>query len=696
MKSYSILIIVIILFSCEEITTIKKVSGGKTSTLTDGIYSINERFIDLDTIYISTNDDLKEIIESVPDNTCIIITSGTYNLENTIYLTEKSNIVISGEGLNSTIINIVPKNEFRRSITIGKNIKSLLIQNLSFVGIGSSSNIYHAAIGSSLGGATTGVENISIKSIKVDNLPVGISIGGGSLGSYNNVLIKENIVKNTVGNGPGFGYGIHNESATNVLIESNRIEHATRHSIYQARNEEELLNPGFYSVIIKNNQIVNHNYPDNLDPTNRAAILVARSSNILVTSNEITSSASVGIRIFKSTNVNEPYPVGNITVSFNNLTNMYNHGISIDTNNPFLGLIQKKGVVGFDLSDVRDRIIKLDYNGDSFDDILLYRPGTGIVNLGKSGGNLSFTDSTFSSTGMASFDLRNSMDQIISLDYDGDNDDDIMCYRPGSGIVYMARSNGDGTFTNVMASESGVANFDLRNSMDQIISLDYDGDNDDDIMCYRPGFGTVYIGRSNGDSTFTNIVADGLGIIGFDLMNENDRIVSLDYNGDERDDIFCYRPGSGIFYMGRSNGDGTFTNVVSNGDGIANFDLRNENDRIISLDYNGDRLDDIICYRPGERIISLGKSNRDRTFSTVYKSITGTASFDLTSMNDLIIALNLNHDNSEDIILYRPGSGDFYAGMSNGELYRPLLDGNHIETNCTSCSDVYEENIVVY
>ena len=78
----------------------------------------------------------------------------------------------------------------------------------------------------------------------------------------------------------------------------------------------------------------------------------------------------------------------------------------------------------------------------------------------------------------------------------------------------------------------------------------------------------------------------------------------------------------------------------------------------------------------------------------MYKSITGTASFDLTSINDLIIALNLNHDNSEDIILYRPGNGNFFAGMSNGELYRPKLEGNQIETNCISCSDVYEENIL--
>lgn len=252
MKSYSIVLITILLFSCEKDNiSIKKPSTTKISTHSKEKANIIGRFSDLDTIYITTNDDLKEVIESLADNTCAFIKAGVYSLETTVHLAEKSNVVISGEGFNSTIINIIASNEFRRSITIGKNVKSLLVQDISFKGIGFNSNIYHAAIGSSLGGATIGVEDITIQSIRVEDLPVGISIGGGSLGSYDKVLVKENIIKNTIGNGTGFGYGIHNESATNVLIENNQIIQATRHSIYQARNEEELLNPGSYSVIIR-------------------------------------------------------------------------------------------------------------------------------------------------------------------------------------------------------------------------------------------------------------------------------------------------------------------------------------------------------------------------------------------------------------------------------------------------------------
>ena len=157
--------------------SIKKPSFTKKSIHSKEKANIISRFSGLDTIYITTNDDLKEVIESLADNTFAFIKAGVYSLKTTIHLSEKSNVVISGEGFNSTIINITANNKFRRSITIGKNVKSLLIQNISFKGVGFNSNIYHAAIGSSLGRSTTGVEDITIQSIKVEDLPIGISVG---------------------------------------------------------------------------------------------------------------------------------------------------------------------------------------------------------------------------------------------------------------------------------------------------------------------------------------------------------------------------------------------------------------------------------------------------------------------------------------------------------------------------------------
>ena len=146
----------------------------------------------------------------------------------------------------------------------------------------------------------------------------------------------------------------------------------------------------------------------------------------------------------------------------------------------------------------------------------------------------------------------------------------------------MARSNGDGTFTAVYAQGddgTGIAGFDLRSPDDRVFAFDYNGDGKSDLFFYRPGRGAAWVARSNGDGTFTAVYAqgdDGTGIAGFDLRSPDDRVFAFDYNGDGKSDLFFYRPGRGAAWVARSNGDGTFTAVYAQGDdgtGIAGFDL---------------------------------------------------------------------------------------------------------------------------
>lgn len=91
-----------------------------------------------------------------------------------------------------------------------------------------------------------------------------------------------------------------------------------------------------------------------------------------------------------------------------------------------------------------------------------------------------------------------------------------MFYRPGSGTFFLNTSRHDGTFSTDMMSSSGIAGYSMLSGYDQIISLDYNGDGKDDIMCFRPGSGIVFINRSNGDGTFTKVYSSlsaGTGIV---------------------------------------------------------------------------------------------------------------------------------------------------------------------------------------
>jgi 1-phosphatidylinositol phosphodiesterase len=85
-------------------------------------------------------------------------------------------------------------------------------------------------------------------------------------------------------------------------------------------------------------------------------------------------------------------------------------------------------------------------------------------------------------------------------------------------------------------------------------------------------------------------------LAGFDLRSPDDRVLAFDFDGDGKQDLFLYRPGSGAAVVARSNGDGTLTPVYfqgAGGAGIAGFDLRSPDDRVLAFDFDGDGKQDL-------------------------------------------------------------------------------------------------------
>lgn len=215
-----------------------------------------------------------------------------------------------------------------------------------------------------------------------------------------------------------------------------------------------------------------------------------------------------------------------------------------------------------------------------------------------------------------------SLDRAIAIDYNGDGKDDIMCYRPGSGIVFLLQSNGDGSFSKVYSSPKagdGIANYDFMSGYDKAISFDYNGDGYEDLLTYRPGSKIVWISKSNGNGTFTTSYSSNFnGIGGFDFGHKNDLVISLDYNGDGLDDLLCYRPGHGRARLLKSNGNGSFAIGQDFFNGIAGFNLLSSHDKIISIDLNNDNMSDLIIYRPGSGIVFSILSKGDGEFVRMY------------------------------------------------------------------------------
>jgi hypothetical protein len=327
------------------------------------------------------------------------------------------------------------------------------------------------------------------------------------------------------------------------------------------------------------------------------------------------------------------------------------------------GSLAPNGIAGYDLLSAADRIVAFDFDGDRRKDLFLYRPGGGAAYVARSVGDGTFTNA-YGAIGIIGYDFASPADVALPFDYDGDGKDDLFLYRPGSSAAYVGHSVGDGTFTQVYAQHTGIAGYDLASTADRVLAFDYNGDGKSDLFLYRPGGGAAYVARSNGDGSFSRVYGQS-GIGGYDLASAADRALALDYNGDGKDDLFLYRPGGGAAYVLESNGDGSFTRVYGQS-GIAGYDLASAADQVLVLDYNGDGKDDLFLYRPGGGAAYVARSNGDGSFSRVYGQ-SGIAGYDLASAADRALVFDYNADGRSDLLFYRPGSGNAAVARSNGD-----------------------------
>jgi uncharacterized protein YjbI with pentapeptide repeats len=359
--------------------------------------------------------------------------------------------------------------------------------------------------------------------------------------------------------------------------------------------------------------------------------------------------------------------------------NFSGHGVSyFDAAYP-LG----SGIDGFNLSNPADQIIAFDYESKGeLDHLVCYRPGTGMVRIVQKKADGTFAQ-VFGQQGIGGYDVANGADRIIAYDYAGTgNLDHLVCYRPGTGTVYIVQKVSDAddpSAFHAVYTQSGIGGFTMTDAADRIIAYDYAGTGKlDHLVCYRPGAGTVSIVRKVSDQNTSDAFRAAYsqsGIGGYDLGSSADQVIAYDYGGTGNlDHLVCYRPGHrAIFIVKKVSGDNSpsaFQYVYHQGDpgnGIGGYFLADPADRVIAYDYDGTgKLDHLLCYRPGTvtGIIWILKkvSNDDRpdAFAPAYQG-GGIGGYDLTVPIDQIIAYDLDGTGKLDgVICYRPGWGTIW------------------------------------
>ena len=355
---------------------------------------------------------------------------------------------------------------------------------------------------------------------------------------------------------------------------------------------------------------------------------------------------------------------------------------------PMRAQAQGNGIGGYDLKSTADQAIAFDYNSSGkADHLLLYRPGDGIVWI-LANQNGVFAPVFTSGNGIGGYDLRSPNDRIVALDFTASgHNDHLVCYRPGSGIVWILANNG-GTFTPVFQSTSGIGGYDLLSPNDQMLPFDAFATGDvKDLLAYRPGSGIAWV-LVNTQGNFQALVQTSTGIENLDLKSTSDRIIAFDLvSSTQLSTLIAYRPGQGIADVVNVQNTNSFTPVYSStvnpatglGNGFANYDLLSPEDQMIPFDYNSNgKLDHVAVYRPGSGILWVIHFALDPLFAPVYTTPfdpatgfgPGIGGYDLRSTSDRLIPFDYQGTGKLDhLVAYRPGSGiAFILANSNGNF----------------------------
>jgi uncharacterized protein YjbI with pentapeptide repeats len=323
------------------------------------------------------------------------------------------------------------------------------------------------------------------------------------------------------------------------------------------------------------------------------------------------------------------------------------------------------------------------------DHLVFYHPGQDATSqkalyIIKSNGDDTFT-TRYSGDSIGDFNLTNHANvHGFAFDFETSGKlDHLVFYCPGEKIVYIFKSEGDGTFTQRYPTQAnplgtGIGGYDLAAPSDQGFAFDGDGVGRlNYLVFFRPTRGAIYIMKSNGNGTFTSIVQVGdaappyppsQGIGGCQFLDPNTRGFAFDVNGrGNLDHLVFYYPSQNSVYVIQNQG-GTFTAVyaAANPGGapaLPGFALTEQHIRGFAYDFEGSgKQDYLVFYAPGQKVAVFCEANQQSdgtiTFSQSYYSNQGIGGYDLAYAGDLAFPFDYEGAGKLDYItLFRPGQG---------------------------------------
>ena len=265
---------------------------------------------------VSSVADLRAAIAGARPGATVSIAPGTYDIGATpIRIEGKRNVRIIGAGAGRTVIRASGSAPFILELA-GSN-DNLEVADMTLLGAARLTRNTH---GLASGSDRMNLTRARFHNLEIRNVAVGISVVGSGNGICDDVRITSNQLgniqdlMNANGITSGSGYGIHNDGCSNVRITGNTIRNADRHSIYQASAYQPGRPAASGSIVIANNVIIDHGKTSSLPNEWQVALVVARSSNVVVSGNEIINPYHDAISIEDPSGEQRGYAVRNISL----------------------------------------------------------------------------------------------------------------------------------------------------------------------------------------------------------------------------------------------------------------------------------------------------------------------------------------------------------------------------------------------
>ncbi len=240
-------------------------------------------------------------------------------------------------------------------------------------------------------------------------------------------------------------------------------------------------------------------------------------------------------------------------------------------------------------------------------------------------------------------------------DFDGDGRDDVFWYVPGSGTDYLwsGKARNDAS----SAERFDVTTLPITGSY-QPITGDFNGDDRDDILWYSPGSGADSIWYFTGRGT---ILSKSLTINGNYQAVVDDFDASDGFGGD---DIFWYDNASS--YLWTANANETFTSAsIANPPDNAKVYIGNFRQTAVTV--GAPEYKDLFFYVAGTAPDSIWAGNGDGQFTPSAITVNG-------SYNPIVGNFDANGSGVDmtDIFWYGPGVAADSVWMNNGTSFTSL------------------------